>query len=89
MEGKRLGLDPGDAQLLARYQRWRSLDSLSVSVAMDGLVRLFDVPGRLPALARRAGLAAVQRTSLLKGRFMAEARGQSGALPRLLTGEMV
>lgn len=89
VEGKRLGLDPGDAQLLARYQRWRSLDSLSVSVAMDGLVRLFDVPGRLPALARRAGLAAVQRTSLLKGRFMAEARGQSGALPRLLTGEMV
>lgn len=89
VKGKRLGLDPGDAQLLARYQRWRSLDSLSVSVAMDGLVRLFDVPGRLPALARRAGLAAVQRTSLLKGRFMAEARGQSGALPRLLTGEMV
>jgi 2-octaprenyl-6-methoxyphenol hydroxylase len=89
VEGKRLGLDPGDAQLMARYQRWRSLDSLSVSVAMDGLVRLFDVPGRLPALARRAGLAAVQRTSLLKGRFMAEARGQSGALPRLLTGEMV
>ncbi|WP_019052284.1 FAD-dependent monooxygenase [Sphingobium xenophagum] len=89
VEGKRLGLDPGDAQLLARYQRWRSLDSLSVSVAMDGLVRLFDVPGRLPALARRAGLSAVQRTSLLKGRFMAEARGQSGALPRLLTGEMV
>ncbi|MBV2149649.1 FAD-dependent monooxygenase [Sphingobium sp. AS12] len=89
VEGKRLGLDPGDAQLLERYQRWRSLDSLSVSVAMDGLVRLFDVPGRLPALARRAGLAAVQRTSLLKGRFMAEARGQSGALPRLLTGEMV
>ena len=89
VEGKRLGLDPGDAQLLARFQRWRSLDSLSVSVAMDGLVRLFDVPGRLPALARRAGLAAVQRTSLLKGRFMAEARGQSGALPRLLTGEMV
>ncbi|MES2156378.1 MAG: UbiH/UbiF/VisC/COQ6 family ubiquinone biosynthesis hydroxylase [Pseudomonadota bacterium] len=89
VEGKRLGLDPGDAQLLARYQRWRGLDSLSVSVAMDGLVRLFDIPGRLPALARRAGLAAVQRTSLLKGRFMAEARGQSGALPRLLTGEMV
>ncbi|MFZ2995416.1 FAD-dependent monooxygenase [Sphingobium sp.] len=89
VEGMRLGLDPGDAQLLARYQRWRGLDALSVSVAMDGLVRLFDIPGRLPALARRAGLAVVQRTSLLKGRFMAEARGQSGALPRLLTGELV
>lgn len=89
VEGMRLGLDPGDAQLLARYQRWRGLDALSVSVMMDGLVRLFDIPGRLPSALRRAGLAAVQRTSLLKQRFMAEARGQSGALPRLLIGEMV
>ncbi|WP_022683381.1 FAD-dependent monooxygenase [Sphingobium bisphenolivorans] len=89
VEGMRLGLDPGDAQLLARYQRWRGLDAMMTSVAMDGLVRLFDVPGRIPSLVRRAGLAAVQRTSLLKDRFMAEARGQSGALPKLLTGEMV
>lgn len=89
VEGMRLGLDPGDAQLLARYQRWRGLDTMMTSVAMDGLVRLFDIPGKLPSLVRRAGLAAVQRTSLLKNRFMAEARGQSGALPRLLAGEMV
>lgn len=89
VEGMRLGLDPGDAQLLARYQRWRGLDALMTSVAMDGLVRLFDVPGRLPSAIRRAGLAAVQRTPMLKNRFMAEARGQSGALPRLLSGEMV
>ncbi len=89
VDGMRLGLDPGDAQLLARYQRWRGLDSLSVSIAMDSLVRLFDVPGRIPSAVRRFGLAAVQRTPLLKNRFMAEARGQSGALPRLLTGETV
>lgn len=89
VEGMRLGLDPGDAQLLARYQRWRGLDSMMTSVAMDGLVRLFDVPGKIPSLLRRAGLAAVQRSGALKGRFMAEARGQSGALPRLLSGEMV
>ncbi len=89
VEGMRLGLDPGDAQLLTRYQRWRGLDALSVSVAMDGLVRLFDIPGRIPSAIRRAGLAAVQRTPLLKNRFMAEARGQSGALPVLLTGERI
>jgi 2-octaprenyl-6-methoxyphenol hydroxylase len=89
VDGMRLGLDPGDAQLLARYQRWRGLDAMSVSVAMDGLVRLFDVPGRVPSLVRRAGLAAVQRTSMLKNRFMGEARGESGALPKLLIGEMV
>ncbi len=63
VEGMRLGLDPGDAQLLARYQRWRGLDTMMTSVAMDGLVRLFDIPGKLPSLVRRAGLAAVQRTS--------------------------
>ena len=89
VEAMRLGLDPGDAQLLARYQRWRGLDAMMTSVAMDGLVRLFDVPGRIPSLVRRAGLAAVQRTPLLKNRFMAEARGKSGALPKLLSGEMV
>ncbi|MGE4322298.1 MAG: FAD-dependent monooxygenase [Sphingobium sp.] len=89
VEGMRLGLDPGDAQLMARYQRWRGLDALSVSVMMDGLVRLFDIPGRLPSAIRRAGLAAVQRTPLLKQRFMAEARGQSGALPRLLRGDLI
>lgn len=89
VDGMRLGMEPGDAQLLSRYQRWRSLDTLSVTIAMDGLVRLFDVPGRIPSAIRRAGLAAVQRIGPLKDRFMAEARGESGALPRLLTGEMV
>lgn len=89
VEGMRLGLDPGDAQLLARYQRWRGLDAMMTSVAMDGLVRLFDVPGKIPSLIRRAGLAAVQRTPMLKDRFMGEARGESGALPKLLIGEMV
>ena len=89
VDGMRLGLEPGDAQLLTRYQRWRSLDTLSVTVAMDGLVRLFDVPGRLPSAIRRAGLATVQKMGPLKDRFMAEARGESGALPVLLTGETV
>lgn len=89
VDGMRLGLEPGDAQLLTRYQRWRSLDTLSVTMAMGGLVRLFDVPGRLPSLVRRAGLAAVQRAGPLKSRFMSEARGESGALPRLLAGERV
>lgn len=89
VDGMRLGLEPGDAQLLTRYQRWRSLDTLSVTMAMGGLVRLFDVPGRVPSAIRRAGLAAVQKMGPLKSRFMNEARGQSGALPRLLAGERV
>jgi len=73
--------------LLARYQRWRALDSTSVTVMMDGLVRLFDVPGRAASAVRRLGLSAVQRLGPLKSQFMAEARGESGPRPRLLMGE--
>ncbi len=86
VEGARLGLDLGDAALLARYQRWRGLDNLMVSLATDGLTRLFGVPGRTAAAVRRAGLGAVQRMPVLKRFFMDEARGEAGDLPRLLAG---
>ncbi|MGE3691843.1 MAG: UbiH/UbiF/VisC/COQ6 family ubiquinone biosynthesis hydroxylase [Novosphingobium sp.] len=83
-EGMLLGLEPGDAQLLARYERWRSLDSLMVMAATDGLTRLFGIPGRLPSAIRRMGMGAVQRLPALKRFFMDEARGMSGKLPELL-----
>ncbi|MGN6269021.1 MAG: FAD-dependent monooxygenase [Sphingomonas sp.] len=89
VEGKRLGLDLGDAQLLARYQRWRGLDTLMVAAATDGLNRLFGLPGRTASAVRRLGISAVDRIGPLKQRFMAEARGESGELPRLLMGEAV
>lgn len=83
-EGMRLGLEPGDAQLLDRYQRWRSVDSLAVMAATDTINRLFGVPGRLPSAIRRLGMGAVQRTGWLKRWFMDEARGVSGQSPELL-----
>lgn len=89
VEGMRMGLEPGDAQLLTRYQRWRALDSTSVTLMMDGLVRLFDVPGRLPSRVRALGLGAVQRLGPLKRQFMSEARGESGPRPRLLLGHPI
>lgn len=84
VEGMRLGLDPGDAQVLARYERWRSLDNTTVMATTDAIVRLFGVPGRLPSLVRRMGMAGVQRSGWLKHFFMDEARGMSGDLPQLL-----
>jgi 2-octaprenyl-6-methoxyphenol hydroxylase len=85
-DGARLGLDPGDAQLLARYERWRSLDTFAVMAVTDGINRLFGVPGRLPSALRRVGMGAVQRLPALKRFFMDEARGMSGKLPALLQG---
>lgn len=85
-EGMRLGLEPGDAQLLARYEKWRSLDAFMVMSVTDSLTRLFGIPGRLPSAARRLGMGAVQRLPALKRFFMDEARGMSGKLPELLQG---
>jgi 2-octaprenyl-6-methoxyphenol hydroxylase len=88
-DGMRLGMDFGDAQLLERYSRWRSVDTLMVAMATDSLNRLFSIPGKTASAVRRLGLGLVQRTQPVKGFFMSEARGESGALPKLLQGQMV
>lgn len=43
-DGARIGLDPGDASVLKRYETWRGLDSFMVALATDGLTRIFGVP---------------------------------------------
>jgi 2-octaprenyl-6-methoxyphenol hydroxylase len=86
VEGARLGLDLGDAQLLDRYQRWRSLDSLSVAFATDSLTRVYGVPGRTASAVRRFGMGLVERIAPIRNRLMSEARGTSGDLPLLLRG---
>jgi 2-octaprenyl-6-methoxyphenol hydroxylase len=86
VEGGRLGLDLGDAQLLDRYQRWRSIDSLSVAFATDSLTRIYGIPGKTASAARRFGMALVERIAPLKAKLMSEARGTSGDLPLLLRG---
>jgi 2-octaprenyl-6-methoxyphenol hydroxylase len=86
VEGARLGLDLGDRQLLDRYQRWRSLDALSVSFATDSLTRIYGVPGATASAIRRFGMGLVGRISPLRNRLMSEARGTSGELPLLLRG---
>ena len=89
VDGTRTGLDLGDAMLLERYQRWRSLDTLMVATATDTLTRLFGIRGKTASKVRRFGLGAVQRIKPLKDLFMAEARGETGKLPKLLAGSMI
>ena len=86
VEGARLGLDLGDKQLLDRYQRWRSLDALSVAFATDSLTRVYGIPGVTASAVRRFGMGLVGRISPLRNRLMSEARGTSGDLPLLLRG---
>jgi len=86
VEGARLGLDLGDNQLLDRYQRWRSLDALSVAFATDSLTRIYGIPGNTASAIRRFGMALVGRISPLRNKLMNEARGTSGELPLLLRG---
>jgi 2-octaprenyl-6-methoxyphenol hydroxylase len=86
VEGARLGLDLGDKQLLDRYQRWRSLDALSVAFATDSLTRVYGIPGKTASAVRRFGMGMIDRLSPIKDRLMNEARGTSGELPLLLRG---
>ncbi len=89
VEGKRTGMDLGDPYLLERYQRWRGLDTFSVALATDGLTRLFGIPGKTASAVRRFGLSAVDAIAPLKAAFMAEARGETGNMPKLLQGVTV
>ncbi len=86
VEGARTGMDLGDAQLLDRYERWRSLDTFMVAAMTDGLTRIYSIPGRAASSVRRFGMGLVGRIGPLRDQLMAEARGESGDLPLLLRG---
>jgi 2-octaprenyl-6-methoxyphenol hydroxylase len=69
------GGDPGDPDLLRRYQAARRPDNMAMLAATDGLDRLFsnDVPAI--RLVRDLGIAAVHRLPGLKRLFMRQAMG--------------
>ncbi|GAB4239809.1 MAG: ubiquinone biosynthesis hydroxylase [Methyloligellaceae bacterium] len=87
-EGNRIGLSPGDAQLLRRYEQWRRFDSVLSGLAMDGLNRLFSNDNAPLRGLRDIGLGLVERMPALKQAFMQEASGLTGDVPALLRGEM-
>lgn len=86
-DAARLGLDPGGADVLERYQRWRRFDTMTMGVATDGLNRLFSNRSDVLRLARDVGLGLVERMPVLKRVFIREAAGFTGEVPKLLKGE--
>ena len=89
VEAARLGLDPGSAPVLERYQRWRRFDSAFSGLAMDALNRLFTNDNAPLRAIRSLGLSLVDRTPILKRFFVREAAGLTGTIPRLLKGEAI
>jgi 2-octaprenyl-6-methoxyphenol hydroxylase len=87
VDAARLGLDCGAAEVLERYQRWRRFDTMLMLGLTDSLDRLFTNDVGPVRLARRLGLAAINRLPEAKRFFMRHAMGLVGDLPRLLRGE--
>jgi 2-octaprenyl-6-methoxyphenol hydroxylase len=89
VDAARLGLDPGSATVLERYQRWRRFDTVTMGIATDGLNRLFSNRSDVLRLARDIGLGLVDRVPNLKRLFVREAAGLVGEVPKLLRGEVL
>jgi 2-octaprenyl-6-methoxyphenol hydroxylase len=89
VDAARLGLDPGSATVLERYQRWRRFDTVAMGIATDGLNRLFSNRSDVLRAVRDIGLGLVDRVPNLKQLFIREAAGLVGEVPKLLRGELL
>ncbi len=80
------GSDPAalaELRVLRRYERWRKSENLIALGLVDGLNRLFSTSDEMLGRIRRAGLGAVDRSTVAKRFFMGRAMGTSGELPRV------
>ncbi|MDQ8732828.1 ubiquinone biosynthesis hydroxylase [Bradyrhizobium sp. LHD-71] len=87
VDAVRLGLDPGQAPVLERYQRWRRFDTMAMGIATNGLNLLFSNRSALLRTVRDIGLGLVDRMPPVKNVLIKQAAGLSGEVPRLLRGE--
>jgi 2-octaprenyl-6-methoxyphenol hydroxylase len=87
VDAARLGMDPGGANVLERYQRWRRFDTMAMGVATNSLNLLFSNESKLLRAVRDIGLGIVDRAPPLKNLFIRQAAGLTGEVPRLLKGE--
>jgi 2-octaprenyl-6-methoxyphenol hydroxylase len=86
VEARRRGEDIGAADVLARYQRWRRFDVMTLAAATDAFNRLFSNDNPALRLARDIGLGAVNAMPGLRRAFIREAAGLTGDVPKLAQG---
>jgi len=88
VDALRLGMDPGGADVLDRYERARRADITAMGAVTDGLNRLFSNDFLPVRLVRDLGLGLIDRMPGLKRFFIREAAGlRERDAPRLLRGE--
>jgi 2-octaprenyl-6-methoxyphenol hydroxylase len=87
VDAARLGMDPGQASVLERYQRWRRFDTMAMGLATNSLNFLFSNESKLLRAVRDIGLGLVDRAPPLKNLFIRQAAGLTGEVPKLLKGE--
>ncbi|MGV6811485.1 MAG: FAD-dependent monooxygenase [Brevirhabdus sp.] len=85
----RRGEDFGAEDVLDRYAQWRRFDTATSALAMDGFNRLFSNDNPLLRTVRDAGLGIVGAMPGLRRRFIREAAGLTGELPRLMQGRVL
>jgi 2-octaprenyl-6-methoxyphenol hydroxylase len=85
----RRGEDIGAVDVLERYERWRRFDSTTLALGMDSVNRLFSNDNPLLRAGRDLGLGLVNAVPGLRRRFMRQAAGLQGEVPRLLTGRAI
>lgn len=84
-ESVALGIDPGNAETLEQYARWRRFDGGTSALVFDAINRLFSNGNPLVRSVRDAGLELVGRSDALKNFFVREAAGLTGdAVPSLM-----
>ncbi|WP_309663684.1 UbiH/UbiF/VisC/COQ6 family ubiquinone biosynthesis hydroxylase [Tabrizicola sp.] len=86
-DAARRGEDIGAVGVLEGYQRWRRFDATALALGMDGVNRLFSNDNPLLRLGRDLGMGIVGAVPSLRRRFIRQAAGLSGAVPRLLEGK--
>lgn len=89
VEAQRRGEDIGAEDVLERYQQWRRFDSTLLALGMDAVNKLFSNDNPLLRVGRDLGLGVVNALPGLRRRFIREAAGLSGEVPRLLSGRAI
>ncbi len=85
----RRGEDPGAADVLDRYQRWRRFDVMALALGMDAVNRLFSNDNPLLRAGRDLGMGLINRMPGLRRQFIRQAAGLTGDLPTLMTGRSI